>query len=205
MRDVLEHFHNLLAPYPNAPMATFWDEVEAHYTETNRHYHNLTHIDHVLQELEEVRRYVQDWDALRFAAVYHDIIYKIPGRNNEKKSALLATERLGELGLELPRAARVHDHIVATKEHRMTADTDTNLLCDADLSILGHERARYAEYMQSIRREYGNIPDLIYRPGRRKVLRAFLERPVIFNTPVFRRRYEVTARENLEWELSLLA
>ena len=197
-----EHFRNLLAPYPNAPMASWWDELETHYDGPGRYYHTIGHLDHVFYELEKVRRYVQDWDALRFAVIYHDIIYRPTRNDNEKRSALLCVERLGELGFPQARAERVYRHIMATKLHQMSFDTDANLFVDADLSILGQERARYAAYTQEVRQEFSILPDLIYQPGRKKVLRKFLERKRIYLTPTFYERYETAARENIEWELS---
>ena len=184
-------------------MATHWAELKSQYGETGRTYHNLVHIEHVLEELEEVRQFAEDWDSLRFAAIYHDIIYRALRRDNEEQSAIFAVERLGEIGIPFARAERVYRHILATKKHKLSFDTDSNLLCDADLSILGHERERYVKYTQDVRKEYKTIPDLVYRPARRKVLREYLERPMIYLTPRFRDRYEMIARENLRWELSL--
>lgn len=183
-------------------MASWWDELEQHYEGPDRHYHNLSHLDHIFYELDRVRRYVQDWDTLRFAVIYHDLIYRPTRKDNEKRSALLCVERLGELGFPQARAERVYRHILATKAHGMSFDTDTNLLVDADLSILGQDRVRYAAYTQEVRQEYSAIPDLLYRPGRKKVLRKFLERKRIYLTPTFYERYEAAARENIEWELS---
>lgn len=75
---------------------------------------------------------------------------------------------------------------------------------DADLSILGADWETYFSYMQKIRREYAVYPDLLYKPGRRKVIEHFLSMPVIFKTDIFRRRFEAQAQDNLKQELEIL-
>ena len=47
-------------------------------------------------------------------------------------------------------------------------------------------------------------PDMMYKPGRKKLLEHFLAMPHIFKTAFFRERLEVQARENLMRELELL-
>ncbi|MFC6617846.1 hypothetical protein [Deinococcus radiophilus] len=47
------------------------------------------------------------------------------------------------------------------------------------------------------------MPGTVYRQGRAKVLRGFLERPCIFTTPEFA-SLEAAARRNLTTELAAL-
>ncbi len=81
---------------------------------------------------------------------------------------------------------------------------DINYLLDADLSVLGKDRETYLVYTQMIRKEYSIYPDFLYKPGRKKVLRHFLELENIFKTEYFRDQYETQAKENIETELRLL-
>jgi predicted metal-dependent HD superfamily phosphohydrolase len=75
------------------------------------------------------------------------------------------------------------------------------LLVDIDLAILAADAPRFAEYEQQIRAEYRWVPSLIYRAKRRAVLQSFMERDVIYSTPVFRERLEAAARRNLKQAL----
>lgn len=93
---------------------------------------------------------------------------------------------------------------MATKQHAATCDPDTAYFADADLSILGSDRAAYLDYAGRIRREYRSYPDLLYKPGRKKVLKKLLALPAIFQTTWFRNLYEENARENMLHELRLL-
>ncbi|RYY19986.1 MAG: hypothetical protein EOO36_04530 [Cytophagaceae bacterium] len=56
-----------------------------------------------------------------------------------------------------------------------------------------------------MRREYRLVPDLRYRPGRRKVLARLLAAPVLFHTPALREELDAAARRNLQAELDAWA
>jgi predicted metal-dependent HD superfamily phosphohydrolase len=86
----------------------------------------------------------------------------------------------------------------------MRIDNDTNLFTDADLSILGKSWDAYSQYYQQVRKEYGFYPDLLYKPGRKKVLQHFLSMNSIYKTPFFKEKYEHSAIENLKHELTKL-
>lgn len=55
-----------------------------------------------------------------------------------------------------------------------------------------------------VRKEYSIYPDLLYKPGRKKVLQHFLQMERIFKTQVFYDKYETQSRRNLEKELNQL-
>lgn len=75
---------------------------------------------------------------------------------------------------------------------------------DADLSILGKSSQVYLEYTKQIRKEYSIYPHFLYKPGRKKALEHFLALESIFKTEYFKKKYEIRARENIEFELSIL-
>ena len=100
--------------------------------------------------------------------------------------------------------ARVQALVLATADHQPGDDPDAALLSDADLSVLGSDPRRYGAYRRAIRQEYAHLPDATYRLGRAAVLRAVLDRPVLFHTDALRSRYEPQARRNLAAELAEL-
>lgn len=183
---------------------SLWQEIETRYSEKGRHYHNLFHLENMFLELETVKSSVTDFAAVSFSVFYHDVIYDATSKANEEKSALFAADRLKKLGLDQNIISKVSEQILATKSHQKTDDADTNYLLDADLAILGKELSVYIEYTRQIRKEYSIYPDLLYKPGRRKVLRHFLEHESIFKTEKFRNQYELQARENIAEELRIL-
>lgn len=103
-----------------------------------------------------------------------------------------------------PIALACSAQILATKKHEWSSAADTNYFTDADLSILGSSASAYTTYCQQIRQEYSKFPDLLYRPGRRKVLKQFLEMSFIFKTEHFRNLHETQARFNIRVELASL-
>ncbi|WP_241331390.1 HD domain-containing protein [Chryseobacterium arthrosphaerae] len=185
-------------------ISRFWNEIETKYTEKGRYYHNLLHLDNMFQELEAVKDRISRFTLLSFAVFYHDIIYDATSKSNEEKSAVTAEKRLAELGLSYEEIMIVSDQILATKSHQKSENMDINYLLDADLSVLGKDRETYLVYTQMIRKEYSIYPDFLYKPGRKKVLRHFLELENIFKTEYFRDQYETQAKENIETELRLL-
>jgi predicted metal-dependent HD superfamily phosphohydrolase len=49
------------------------------------------------------------------------------------------------------------------------------------------------------------VPDDVFVPARRRILEAFLQRPMLFATPALRTRHERQARINLAAALQRLA
>jgi predicted metal-dependent HD superfamily phosphohydrolase len=178
-----------------------WAEVEKSYSAPSRHYHNLTHLDNLLIELTPFKSRFDHWEAVVLAVVYHDIIYSVLKGNNEEKSAVVAEKRLSAMAVPNGIMSQCQQLILATKKHK-ASDTQTNLFTDADLSILGADAEAYKVYARQVRSEYSIYPDLIYYPGRRKVLEHFLAMDNIFKTGEFRDRYEMKARSNLRAELA---
>jgi predicted metal-dependent HD superfamily phosphohydrolase len=154
--------------------------------------------------LQACRHMVMDWDSMVFALFYHDFVYNATSKNNEENSAVEAEKRLTALRLPIDKIAQVVQLIDATKSHKVSSDNDVNLFTDSDLSILGSPHAEYELYCSNVRKEYSIFPDILYKPGRRKVLRHFLDMPYIFKTDFFRSKLESIARQNIKTELNKL-
>lgn len=181
-----------------------WIEIEHSYTAKKRHYHNLSHLEYMVDKMEAYSSKLQDPDVILFSIFYHDIVYDTKRQDNELKSAEIAGERLRKLGLTSDKVTTCQNHILATKHHQASNNIDANFLVDFDLAILGEDQSTYLKYIKDIRAEYSIYPDFLYRRGRKKVLQHFLEMGHIFKTTEFRNLYEQRARENLNMELQEL-
>lgn len=181
-----------------------WNEIEKAYSSKKRHYHNLSHLQNLLSQLAAVKKEIQNWDAIVFALFYHDVVYNVLKKDNEEKSAVLATDRLTTLGCSTLTIYACKTTILATKSHVTDTNSDVNYFTDADLSILGATWNDYRAYAQNIRKEYSLYPDIIYKPGRRKMLEHFLSMQQIFKTGFFFDRFEQQAKDNLKKELDSL-
>lgn len=199
-------FSNLISKFSNNEKLklNYWQEIEKSYSQKSRKYHNIAHLENMILELENVKDEISDFDALLFSVFYHDIVYKATSKDNEEKSAEIAKKRLEKINISNERITKIYNQILATKSHKISDDSDTNFLLDADLAILGKDWQDYENYVRQIREEYSIYPDFLYNPGRKKVLTHFLEFDEIFKTDYFKEKYEKIARENIKREISIL-
>ena len=196
-------FTETLAQYTPDPQiaGAYWQEIQKEHSSKGRHYHTLIHLGNLFQLLENQKERFSDWHAIVFAITWHDIVYNVLRQDNEEKSAALAVERLTKINVPQTRIRLVSELILATKGHSLSTNPDINLFTDADLSILGTPWEVYENYTRQIRKEYKIYPDLMYKPGRKKVLQHFLNMERIYKTEVFFEKFEQKARENLQKEL----
>jgi predicted metal-dependent HD superfamily phosphohydrolase len=203
MDNVLQHWNQLVATLPaaEAVKTRLGRELVARYQAKGRHYHTLGHIGAMLALWEQYLAQLADAQAVGLAIWYHDAVYQPTRKDNEEQSAQLAKAQLAELGANERLVNKVEQYILATKRHELTApDPDLAYLLDFDLATLAGDQASYRQYAQQVRKEYGIYPDLLYGPGRKKVLEALLGRARLFHR--LGEAYETAARHNLQAELA---
>ena len=196
-------FTNLTAHYTSNPKLSeqLWNEVKTAYSNQKRYYHNLHHLEHLLNELSAVKEKIHDWNVLLFSLFYHDLVYNPLRRDNEERSIIITENRLATIDVPSDKIDACKKQILATKAHEKTEDNDTNFFIDADLSILGQDWNGYQNYVADIRKEYSLYADNLYYPGRKAVVQHFLQTDRIFKTDYFFEKYETQARQNLQHEL----
>lgn len=180
-----------------------WNYIKECHSSKSRHYHNLNHLQDVIQQLTDSKD-EEVWPVFVLATVYHDIVYSVTAKNNEEQSARIAIERMQRMKVPADIVSHVGRCILATKRHELTGDKVIDEFTDADMSILGREWGVYEQYAQQVREEYRIYPDLLYNPGRRKVLYSFLAMERIFKTDYFYDKYEQAARGNIKREADRL-
>lgn len=201
-------WHQLTTPLlvDEAQRAAMFHQLRDAYSASDRHYHTLHHVRALLDTVERATATLHDPIAVQLAVWFHDAVYSYRRSDNEERSAVLALDFLQKTTLSTERRQRVAYLIERTKDHTQappTPDTDLFLFLDADLQILGAPEADYWQYARQIRQEYRLIPDLLYRPGRRKVLEKMLAVPTLYRTALFQ-KLEIAARRNLRLELARL-
>lgn len=206
LNDLRARWRTLLAELEVDPARAdeLFDDIAARYSEPLRHYHNLTHIQTVLDTLSQMHSKAQNPLALRLAAWLHDAIYEPDAIDNELRSADFAADLLRGLGVTEDLVAEVHRLIVLTEHKRVPEDLDARMLLDADLSTLAAEPATFDDIGVEIQKEYNHISKEQYRDGRIRFFGSFLTRPRIYCTDEMYEKYERTARQNLERELHRL-
>lgn len=171
------------------------------YTSKERKYHSLNHVIYMLSLAEKFKANVHNWMAFYLAIWFHDAIQN-KLKANEKLSAQKCLEAIDELNLPAD-AHEAAQLILATESHRASESSDAKLFVDLDLAILGSSKEEYRRYARQCRAEY-KIPNFLYRRGRIKVLEKFLQREHIYQSDLFRKRYEYQAQKNLNWEVEAL-
>lgn len=182
-----------------------WYEILTRaYSEPHRYYHNQQHIADCLTEFDLVRSLAKQPDAVELALWFHDAVYDPRAADNEEQSAGLATRCL-ESAEQLELTSFVVFLVMATKLHDTTTTSpDAALIVDVDLSILGQNEERFAQYEAGIRAEYAWVPQETFEVRRAEILQRFLNRQRIYSTEHFFARYERTARQNLEQSIRSL-
>lgn len=195
-----------LAPDRAAADAT-WDALVRHYSEPHRAYHNLSHIMALLRHAEAERAHINRPQVVELAIWFHDVVYDTRASDNEQRSAAWARNALHAMRVDGHLLAPVEQCVLATQRHEVTSPqvADLPLFLDLDLAILGAHEEIYHRYSQVIRAEYHWVPEAGYRAARAEMLRRFLDRPALFQTPAMAVKFEARARHNIEWELQELA
>ncbi len=181
---------------------TIGEELIARYCDPVRRYHNHVHLADVLTGIDVLSPEAANRTAVELAAWFHDAVYDVRRDDNEEQSARLAESQLLAAGLDEAQTQEVARLVRLTAGHDPSADDpDGAVLCDADLAILAGDETRYAAYANGVREEYAHVDDDTFRAARALVLRQLLSLPQLFNTAEGRRRWQDSARANLQREL----
>ncbi|MGF1430874.1 HD domain-containing protein [Kitasatospora sp. LaBMicrA B282] len=177
----------------------------ARWAEPQRRYHTTDHLLAVLDEVDALAWHAEHPDAVRLAAWFHDAVYRPDRSENEERSAELAARALGQAGLPAALTAEVVRLVRLTVGHHpQPGDRNGEVLCDADLAVLGRSPAAYAAYAAAVRAEYAFVPEPVFRRERARILAELLALPALFRTPRAHERYDGPARANLAAELAEL-
>lgn len=173
------------------------------YSAPIRHYHTVEHLVNVVQNCEDLiscDNCVAPEEIL-MGAIFHDAIY-IPAAapDDAHQSAELAFVTALGGGINHAAARRISELVRVTATHKPET-VDQQILCDSDLAVLGYDEIIYEDYTRKIKKEFSFIPDDIYIQGRQFVLRSFLNRERIFHTDTYYKKYEKSARHNIQEEI----
>jgi predicted metal-dependent HD superfamily phosphohydrolase len=177
---------------------TLWQNFVTLYSEEDRHFHKLDHIEDCLIKLDTWPSPIPLLmrDTIELAIWFHDIIYDTRKADNEESSAALANYYLRGHPLTTDCQAL----ILATRHKQTEGMRAEEIMCDIDLSILGSEPKEYRLYADNIRKEYSWVEIEEYAEARADVLSNFLKRGNLFQTRSAIERWEAQARKNIKNE-----
>jgi predicted metal-dependent HD superfamily phosphohydrolase len=186
---------------------SIFEKIISSYSNKSRHYHDLSHLQKMFETILTFESILLNPDCVHFAIWFHDIIYDAKRSDNEERSAEYAKNELRKLNTDATLINSVSDLILHTKTHTIinkNESIDMQFFLDTDLVILGGNENEYIKYLEGVRKEYDHVPAILYKMGRKKILKKFLEQKYIYRTNEFRVRFEKKARENIQFEIDQL-
>jgi predicted metal-dependent HD superfamily phosphohydrolase len=189
--------------------AALLERAKRAYLSPPRAYHCWEHIEELERRYREVEA-GPGWKRPReaqLAAIFHDAIYVAGAKDNEHRSAQLATAEIKALLPNEPiDTARVEQLILLTARHGALQPSDVDpeaaLFLDCDMAILAADPAGFERYDAQIREEYSAVPSVLYALGRRRFLTRLLDTPRIYLSDFFHARLDAAARRNLQRALA---
>ena len=190
---------------PGREAAAVGAELLARWAEPHRRYHTLDHLKAVLAAVEVLADAARDSTLVRYAAWFHDAVYRGEPGADEENSAQLAELLLPSCGLSTEQVAEVARLVRVTADHSPEpGDANAEVLCYADLAILAAEDAEYTAYAAAVRQEYAHVGDVEFARGRIAVLRDLLASPRLYRTEQGYAWWEERARANVAAEIARL-
>lgn len=152
------------------------------YSKLGRHYHNLFHIQRMLQDLEELTLSKVRKSNLQLAIFYHDYIYSPGASDNEMQSKIFFEEDCKALDVDplVGSAALISEMILSTAYYETQGSV--NDLGDLDLATLALPYDEYTYHGKLLFEEYSSrFLESQMIEGRRDFLVRMLSLPKIFN------------------------
>ena len=188
-----------------APPTDAFARLVALYSEPQRHYHTLLHIEDCLREFDRAKNLATDPAAVELAIWFHDAVYDPRASDNEERSAELAKDWLSDVHANDALTDSVGRLVMATKTHDASLHADAPLMVDVDLSILSKPPEQFWQYERQIREEYSWVEKTVFATKRAEFLNRFLARERIYQTKLFFQRMEAQAQANLRASVQRLS
>lgn len=167
-----------IAPFINEEYSNLpWEEVEKHYYESHRYFHNFDHIENLLNKIQfsitNLNIKNKDIQAILYLSViYHDIIYDPTRSDNEKKSAELF-KKFVKKDVSHKIKNYVENIILDTITHKTTEvfneyfdipyEQISNIVLKADMDTLNFNLLNLIKHEEQIFKEYQFINWVDYK------------------------------------------
>ncbi|MBT4376633.1 hypothetical protein HOD29_04630 [archaeon] len=184
---------------------TLFPEILKKYSEEHRHYHTIGHVRDCLEKFDLVKDLLVKPDEVEMAIFYHDIIYDVQSKDNEKKSAKYMADKLRRIGMDKDFVGGANSLILDTEKHVLGEHPDSGYMIDIDFSSLGVSLEKFNLDRENIRKEYLSIyewEDVKF--GTIDFYNQMLARDKIFLTGYFYNLCEGKARENIRKNIEIL-
>lgn len=187
----------------------FFNEISSLYSQPNRFYHNLVHIQEVLTYFLDLKKIVKNPIEMYLALIFHDVVHNPKDSTNEVASANFAREYLSNNLVAPSVDLKLIEHLIQlTAYHDQEIENleyDERLFLDIDMSIFIASKNRLLEYENQIFQEYSSLISISeYQLGRLTFLKK-IQNKHIFRSSYFRSRFEEIAKKNISFLLDYVA
>jgi len=132
------------------------------YSDEARSYHGVYHPMHILEYAIENKINLSMEQTI--AIIFHDVVYKIGGVNNEKASALFAESVLMPYAVtndQKKSIIKISNHIIDTTQHfnddPKLIEPDSDLVLDIDICNMTLSFSEFLKWNKAIEIEMGDI------------------------------------------------
>ncbi len=188
------------------------DYLLSAYREPHRHYHNLDHIEQMLELVSQTlwwgdgQLQRKPTSVLLNAIWFHDCVYDPTAMDNEEQSAAMAA-----LYLDQSISRDVQDLILLSKRHQFGTFSVPNIFVLADLVIFTKPLDVFSQYCFNVREEYRHVDDATYAKKRLTFLCGVRNRwghgiRATCQYNLLQDRYDMSENfeQNMDWEIDRL-
>lgn len=146
----------------------------AMWNESHRHYHNLNHLNDLINQINENKSKFseKDYEKLMLAALFHDCVYDPTSNVNEEKSAeFFESCAVDKKNKDIEEVKQI---ILDTKSHQPTTQLSESF-SKFDMSIVERDFNQLLDWETGIREEYKSFGEE-YKPGRLRFLESLLDK-----------------------------
>ena len=166
------------------------------YSDPQRYYHTLNHIEHCLSLFDKIRSEVENPEALELAIWYHDVVYTAGAVDNEQLSADQFMARSNGVFDDTLRDT-IYRHIMATVHDGSEYENpDTQFMLDIDLASFGQPWPEFIRDSDNLRLEKKDQPDEVFFQNQAVFQNKLFGQPRFFRSDYFYDKYEARARQN---------
>ncbi|MEH6648399.1 MAG: hypothetical protein V7707_00050 [Motiliproteus sp.] len=175
----------------------------ANYSEPQRFYHDVQHIDDCLEWLDRYADQVDDPDAVELAIWFHDACYSPDPKGHEQRGVALLRQLAGD-NMPLQWLDKIATMIGLTTHQLSTDDPEQALVLDIDLASFCRPWNDYLSDTARCRAEQKQLKGAEYCACQLGFLRQLIGRQQIYYHPQFHADHETDARANIIRLIELL-
>jgi len=152
-----------------------WETLRSRYGEGHRHYHDLGHLAHCLEQLDLARDALDRPDAVEMAIWFHDIINEPDSRANEQLSAEYFRSKAQEC-MAPDFVQHVAELILVATHAQARGNNDQRFICDIDLASFGCPWECFMRDSDAVKAEFSGSEEAYYRGKSAFLRRCSLDR-----------------------------